>query len=85
MLVEVQRSLDLWDRSWSSLPLAGLKVLAGERSQELAAWLSRETGQTVGALDLGALFTGLEAFAPADVAVCAPLLGVLLRSETRKL
>ena len=85
MLVEVQRSLDLWDRTWSSLPLGGLKVYAGARSQELATWLGREMGQSVGTLELGSLFSGLEAFAPADVAACAPLLGVLLRSETRKL
>ena len=85
MLVEVQRSLDLWDRTWSSLPLGGLKVYAGERSQELATWLGSEMGQAVGTLELGSLFSGLEAFAPADVAACAPLLGVLLRTETRKL
>lgn len=85
VLVEVQRSLDLWDRSWSSLPLGGLKVLAGERSKELAAWLSREMGQSVGTLELGNLFSGLDAFAPAHVAACVPLLGVLLRAETRKL
>ena len=85
VLVEVQRSLDLWDRTWSSLPLNGLKVLAGERSQELASWLGREMGQSVGTLELGGLFSGLQAFAPADVAACAPLLGALLRNETRKL
>ncbi len=85
VLVEVQRSLDLWDRTWSSLPLGGLKVLAGERSQELATWLGREMGQSVGTLELTGLFSGLDAFAPADVAACAPLLGVLLRTETRKL
>lgn len=85
VLVEVQRSLDLWDRTWSSLPLAGLKVYAGTRSQELATWLSREMGQTVSTLEITDLFTGLEAFAPDQVAACAPLLGVLLRNETRKL
>ncbi len=84
MLIEVQRSLDLWDRTWSSLPLAGLKVYAGERSQELATWLGRAMGQSVGTLELGRLFSGLDAFAPADVAACAPLLGVLFRTETRK-
>jgi len=36
-LVEVQRSLDLWDRTWSSMPLGGLRVYAGERSAELAS------------------------------------------------
>ena len=85
MLVEVQRSLDVWERTWSSLPLSGLKVYAGERSQELATWLGQEMGQTVATLELGSSFGGLEAFSPADVAACAPLLGVLLRTETRKL
>lgn len=85
VLVEVQRSLDLWERTWSNLPLGGLRVYAGARSQELATWLSQEMGQAVGTLELGSLFGGLEAFSPADVAACAPLLGVLLRTETRKL
>jgi MSHA biogenesis protein MshI len=84
-LVEVQRSLDLWDRTWSSMPLGGLRVYAGERSAELAAWLSREMGQVVSAMDLQALFPGLQSVAMADQAYCLPLLGVLLRTETRKL
>ncbi len=84
-LVEVQRSLDLWDRTWSSMPLGGLRVYAGERSVELAGWLSREMGQTVSAMDLEAQFPGLQSLAVADQAYCLPLLGVLLRTETRKL
>ena len=84
-VVEVQRSLDLWDRSWSSMPLAGLRVYAGERTVELVEWLGRETGQAVSALDADALFTGLQAMPVADQAVCLPLLGVLLRTESRKL
>ncbi len=84
-LVEVQRSLDLWDRTWSSMPLAGLRVYAGERTAELAAWLSREMGQTVSAMDLEAQFPGFQAMDLADQTYCLPLLGVLLRTETRKL
>jgi len=74
-LVEVQRSLDLWDRTWSSLPLAGLRVYAGERSSELAAWLSREMGQTVGTMDMATLFPGLQSVGNADQLYCLPLLG----------
>lgn len=85
VLVEVQRSLDLWDRSWSHLPLAGVQVLAGERSQELAQWLSREMGQSLTAMELGTHFEGLQGLDAADQAYCVPLLGVLLRTETRKL
>jgi MSHA biogenesis protein MshI len=84
-LVEVQRSLDLWDRSWSSMPLNGVRVHAGERTDELAQWLSRELGQTVLPMDVNALFPGFEGGTPADRALCWPLLGALMRSESRKL
>jgi MSHA biogenesis protein MshI len=84
-VVEVQRSLDLWDRTWSSMPLGGLRVYAGERSDELASWLTRELGQAVTAMALEAQFPGLQAMPMADQMVCLPLLGVLLRTETRKL
>lgn len=83
LLVEVQRSIDLWDRTWSNLPLAGLQVFAGERSDELADWLRRDTGQNVQALAVGATFSGWEAVSPSDQAYCLPLLGVLLRTENR--
>ncbi|TAH13888.1 MAG: hypothetical protein EAZ11_00740 [Curvibacter sp.] len=85
LVVEVQRSLDLWERSWSQLPLTGLRVFAGARSQELADWLGREMGQSVGVLSATPLFKG---FLPADnpdAAYCLPLVGVLLRTEGRKL
>lgn len=80
-LVEVQRSLDVWDRTWSTLPLSGLRVYAGSRSAELAQWLTRQLGQNVVALEVGSLFAGFDA-APVDQqAVCLPLLGVFLRTE----
>jgi len=84
-VVEVQRSLDLWDRTWSSMPLGGLRVTAGDRSAELATWLSREMGQAVTAMALEEQFPGLHAIPTADQIYCLPLLGVLLRTETRKL
>jgi MSHA biogenesis protein MshI len=84
-VVEVQRSLDLWDRTWSSMPLSGLRVYAGDRSTELADWWSREMGQTVSAIDVAAQFPGFDSMAIADQMYCLPLLGVLLRTETRKL
>lgn len=84
-LVEVQRSLDLWDRSWSSMPLNEVRVYAGERSEELSKWLAVQLGQTVVPMDVNALFPGFEGGAAGDRALCLPLLGVLLRSESRKL
>jgi len=81
LMLEVQRSLDVWDRTWSNLPLNRLRVFAGERSDELAQWLAGQLGQTVGVLDVNPVFVGLQAVAPADLALCFPLLGVLLRTD----
>lgn len=81
MVVEVQRSLDVWDRTWSSLPLGQFRVYAGTRSTELAQWLSAQTGQSVLPLEVDTLFTGLDSAALAEHALCLPLLGLLLRHE----
>jgi MSHA biogenesis protein MshI len=85
VVVEVQRSLDLWDRTWPMLVLDRISVYAGERSDELARWLGQELGQPVTALDVAALFPGFEGGADADRLLCWPLLGALLRTESRKL
>jgi MSHA biogenesis protein MshI len=84
LVVEVQRSLDVWDRTWSSLPLRGLRVFAGERTTELAQWLTQQLGQAVSPLEVGTLFPGFEAAPVAQQALCLPLLGVLLRTEGGK-
>jgi len=84
-LVEVQRSLDVWDRSWSSLPLDCVRVYAGERSEELSKWLALQLGQKVLPMDVSGLFAGFEGGAESDRALCLPLLGVLMRTESRKL
>lgn len=85
LLVEVQRSLDVWDRSWSSMPLGAMYVHAGERSDELAKWLGAQLGQTVWPMDVDALFPGFAQGAAAERSLCLPLLGVLLRHESREL
>ncbi len=79
LVLEVQRSLDVWDRSWSNLPLNRFRVFAGERSAELARWLGVQLGQSVGVFDAAPLIGGLDALPPADLASCFPLFGVLLR------
>lgn len=84
-VLEVQRSLDLWDRTWSNRPLGGLRVYAGEHSTEFATWLGQEIGQIVGMMDFYPYFTGLDSYPLSDQVACLPLLGVLLRTETRKL
>ena len=77
----MQRSLDLWDRTWSGMPLSGLRVFAGARSYDLATWLSQEMGQTVAMLDFLPIFPQLADMASDDVMACLPLLGVLQRSQ----
>lgn len=84
-LVEVQRSLDVWERSWSSLPLDRLRIYAGERSGELSKWLTLQLGHKVEPLDVNPLFAGFEGGSAAERALCLPLLGVLMRGEHRKL
>jgi MSHA biogenesis protein MshI len=70
----------LWDRTWSGIPLNGLRVFAGERTAEMATWLASETGQPVTALEVDGLFTGMQGALPQDRAYCLPLLGALLRN-----
>lgn len=82
LVLEVQRSLDVWDRTWSNLPLNRIRVFAGARSAELADWLTQQLGQPVGTLDVTPVFSGLDAVADADLARCFPLLGVFLRTES---
>ncbi len=85
LVVEIQRSLDLWDRTWPMLVLDRISVQAGARTAELAGLLGRELGQAVVPLDVSALFPGFEGGDEADRQLCWPLLGVLLRQEVRKL
>lgn len=84
MVVEVQRSLDVWDRTWTNLPLRQFRVYAGARSIEFAEWLSLQLGQAVMPLELGALFPELDASAVTAHPLCMPLLGVLLRTDGGK-
>jgi MSHA biogenesis protein MshI len=83
LVLEIQRSLDVWDRTWSVLPLSRLRVFAGERSAELATWLAQQLGQTVTALEVSPIYAGLESIAAADLTMGFPLLGVLLRTEAQ--
>lgn len=84
-VVEMQRSLDVWDRTWSDLPLDGLWAEAGPRTQEMSHWLSQELGFAVKPMVLAPLFPGFEGGTPEHQAACLPLLGILLRVEDRNL
>jgi len=89
LVVELQRSIDVWERSWPELPLARLYIVTAEHGPEVATLVQRELGLRTVALDpLQAFLAG----APAPegertqaLAACIPLLGAALRSETRQL
>jgi MSHA biogenesis protein MshI len=89
LVVELQRSIDVWERSWPELPLARLYVITAEHGPEVATLIQRELGQRTVALDPLAAFAPdappPEGDARAALAACLPLLGAALRTETRKL
>ena len=87
MLIELQRSFDVWERSWPDLPLKRLLVHADAQTPALLELLAPVLSMAALALDVRALFEGLDAAAgsPATAAAVAPLLGALLRSESRQL
>lgn len=89
LVVELQRSIDVWERSWPDLPLTRLYVVMADHAPEVAALIQRELGQRTVALDpLAAFAPGApapEGDAPQALAACIPLLGAALRTETRKL
>ncbi|MBC7681144.1 MAG: hypothetical protein H7172_02325 [Ferruginibacter sp.] len=83
-VAEVNRSLDAWSRIWASMALHGVRVYAGERTNDLLVLLGNGLDHKVQALDVGVLFPGFEAVTGEDAALCLPLLGVLRRTESRK-
>lgn len=91
LIVELQRSIDVWERSWPDLPLARLYLVAPEHGAAVAALMQRELGLRTVALEPAALFPGLLRDAgdtsarAAELAACLPLLGACLRAESRKL
>ncbi len=87
LVVELQRSFDLWERSWPDLPLAALWVDAGDETDELLVTLPPALGQRVGRFDPAEVFPGWSRAAASDELRHAvlPIAGALLRTETRRL
>jgi MSHA biogenesis protein MshI len=86
VVLELQRSLDYYERHFDQPPITRISVSpAGARADELARDLGRETGFEVGTLDLNALVsckTPIEASAQAS---CLLAVGAALREEHRSL
>lgn len=89
LVVELQRSIDVWERSWPDLPLARLYAITAAHGPEVAALIQRELGLRTVALDPLAAFAverpAPEGEATQTLAACIPLLGAALRTEARQL
>lgn len=85
IVIEVQRSLDVWERTWPGLPVALLQVQAGAHTEALMAALRTTLGVPVRALDPAGAFDALPALDEATRAALLPLLGAALRDESRAL
>ena len=70
---------------WPDLPLAAVWVQLGEDSATWASLMRNALGRPVEVLDAERLFPGLNALvpAPAERQALLPVLGALLRTETR--
>lgn len=75
--MEIQRSLDVWDRTAPMLPLSRISLYAGQHTVALSRWLGQYLGQAVYPIE--PVFEGLNAEALAQYPACWPLLGGLLR------
>jgi MSHA biogenesis protein MshI len=86
-VIELQRSLDLWERSWPDLPLARLMVHMEDDTEAVASLLRGSLALPVEALRPEFVFADLATMA-GTLAVrraVVPLLGALLREESRRL
>jgi MSHA biogenesis protein MshI len=84
LVLQLQRSLDLWERSRTGRRLSSLLVFAGSYSQPCATWLSGRLERRVLPIDMSGLLSDFELGAhPYDdanaLALCLPLFGALLR------
>jgi len=81
LIIELQRSIDVWERSWPDLPLACLYLISSESTGALATLMQRELGLKTSPLELGGLFSGLNVQNNDDLRECLPLLGLCLRED----
>jgi len=83
LVVDLQRSLDVWERSWPDLPLALLMIDVPDHRADLCIYRERELGLRVVPLDERAALTGdvLAGATAEERCHCLPLLGAVLRTE----
>lgn len=81
LVVELQRSFDVWERSWPDLPLSALWVAADASGDALLGPLTAALGFPVYTLDPQGLFPGLDDAAPGPAlrSAAVPLVSALRR------
>lgn len=86
VVLELQRSLDYYERHFDQPPITRIAVSpAGARADALARELGRETGFEVGTLDLNALVSCKTPIEASAQATCLLAVGAALREEHRSL
>ena len=86
ILLELQRSLDYYERQFDQPPITRLVISpTGPATDALAANLSHGTGFDVSVLDLGTLLQCTTSPAPATQAACLLAVGAAMRQERRSL
>jgi MSHA biogenesis protein MshI len=86
VVLELQRSLDYYERQFDQPPITKLVVAPfGERAQALAGELARESGFELSTLDLNTLMTCATPVPPEMQASCLLAVGAALREERRSL
>lgn len=86
VLLELQRSLDYYERHFDQPPITRVAVApCGERARQLAAELAHDSNFEVSVLDLNQLLTCTTPLADADQASVLMAVGAALRREQRSL
>jgi len=86
IVLELQRSLDYYERHFDQPPILRIAISpGGPRAQALAAALNRDTGFEVAELDLNSLLSCAAPVAPDTQAACLLAVGAALREERRTL
>jgi len=86
VVLELQRSLDYYERHFDQPPITRISVSpTSARASDLAVDLSRETGLEVSTLELGAIVKCATTFEAEAQSTCLLAVGAALRDEQRSL
>ena len=84
VLLELQRSLDYYERHFDQPPITRVAIApAGERASALAADLGQDSGFDMSVLDLNVLMQCAAPLDPSTQAACIMAVGAALRQEHR--